>query len=388
MQQRGWIDLLIIAAVALVVHGLLLVDSGVYFDDWLVYTFVVKRDWHLLTAIVRDRGIPPIEQYYWWMFRDLPVFGYRAAVFIMIIGSAWLAMLVGRASTFLSRQESLLVAVFIVCYSGFQSWVLFCTSQYVFFYCLFLAAALLAFQAEREQGWRHWARRGAALTLFATSYCLGSLLFLTMVFGVLLLLHIKKIRGLTILRLIVTGVPRRLDYFALPVIYWYGVHWLIPPRGLLEGYNTVLRSTDAIVSNLKQFAINSVAVQFRTGLDALGQHPSAIVAAVALAVVVWSLGKRWGDPAPTPTKWLLPFALVWAIGAMFPYAAVNKPAAPIGWDTRHALLVSYPLGVAIVALARLFQPRRATYMSLAAVLAVISLPAGMAITTMRTYVDL
>jgi hypothetical protein len=387
MPRQTWIDLTILAVLTLVVHGLLLVDPGIYFDDWFVYTFVVRGEWDELTKLVRDRGIVPIEQYYWWMFRDLPVHGYRAAVFLMIIGLAWLATLLGRTSSFLSRQESLLVGVFMVCYSGFQTWVLLCTSQYVFFYLLFLAGALLALQAEREGGWRHWVRRGAALGLLAVSYCLASLLVLTMGLGVILLVYLRKLHRLTSVQVAVTYLPRRLDYFALPILYWFAVKWLIPPRGQFETYNQFLPYPIFFVAQLKTFLINSVVVQLQTGLVELARYPAVIAVAVALALIVWNLGRRRTDPPPTPAIWVLTGALLWLACAMFPYVIVGKPAEAVGWWSRHAILVSFPLGVAIVGLARLFEPRRADRVSPITIVATITLAAGMAITTTRNYVD-
>ncbi len=388
MQRGGWIDQAILVVVALVVHGLLLLDTGIYFDDWVVYTYVVKGDWELLSSIVRDRGIAPVEQYYWWMFRGLPVFAYKAAVFIMIIGMGWVAMRLGRTSTFLSRQESLLVALFMVSYSGFQTWVLFCTSHYVFFYCLFLIGALLALQAERERGWRHWLRRAAALCLFAVSYGLNSLMVLTIVFGLVLLLFLKKLHRLTGFRLVVTYLPRRLDCFALPIVYWFAVKWLIPVQGLLTTYNQFLTSPAAIVTNLQQFAINAVAMQFRSGVAQLWEHAPAIAAPVAVGILVWWRSRHRADPPPAAPTPLLAVAVMWLVSTMFAYAVVGKPATPAGWDTRHALLVSFPLGVAIVALARLLQPSGATHVSLAGSLAMMALSAGMAISTIETHVDL
>ena len=92
MTQRPWVEWSMLAGVASVVHGLLLVDPHTYFDDWFLYTYVSTHDWDLLSAVSRDRGIVPIERHYWWMFRDLPVVAFRAVVFVMIVASAGLAM--------------------------------------------------------------------------------------------------------------------------------------------------------------------------------------------------------------------------------------------------------------------------------------------------------
>jgi hypothetical protein len=386
--SERWQDLAILTGVAVLVHGLLLLDTGIYWDDWVVYIFVVKREWPLLSAMVRERGIVPVEQYYWWLLGSLPVFAYKAAGFVMIVGSSWLAAQLGRTSTFLSRQESMLVALVMLCYSGFQDWVLFSTSHYTFFYCLFLTGALLALQAERETGWRHWIRRVATLVLFAASYGLASLLVLTMVFAGCLLLYIKKLNGASWLRLVGWYLPRRLDYVALPIVYWYGVKRLLPPQGIYAKYNELLTSASDIWTMLKRFATSAIDSQLRRALEELSYQPLVIALAFALAVGIWWLGRRRSEAPPTAVWWLLPFAVLWTTAAMLPYAAVAKPATAIGWDTRHAVLVSFPLGVTMVALARLLGRPRARHLPLAGVVAVVTICAGMALATIHTYLEL
>jgi hypothetical protein len=382
-----WIDLAIITAIALVVHGLLLLDTGIYFDDWVIYTYVVEKDWLLLQSMVRDRGIAPVEQHYWWMFRDLPVFAFKFAVFAMIVAQAWLATLLGRTATFLSRQESLLVAFVVVCYSGFQTWVLFCTSHYVFFYVLFLIGALLAFSAEGHQGWRHWGRRLLALALFATSYGLNSLLALTILLWGLLLLYVKKLHGLTWARLMATYLPGRLDYVIVPVVYWIAVRRFIPVQGLLEGYNQFLTSPLAIATGLQQFVSNAVVMPLRNGLLLLATHPIVIGAALLIAISLWRLGKRSAELHPTGAVRVVAIGVLWMASAMFAYAVVGKPAAAAGWGTRHALLMAFPLGVTMVGLGRIVSSH-ASHLSFAGVAAVVVLASGMALSTISIHVEL
>lgn len=387
-RRAGWIDLALIVVAALGVHGLLLLDTGIYFDDWVVYTYVVKNDWELLTSLVRERGIAPVEAYFWWMFRGLPIFAYKAAVFVMIVWMAWLATAIARTTSLLARQDALLVALFIICYSGFQSWVLFCTAHYVFFYCLFLTGVWLAFRAEEETGRRHWARRGAALVLFATSYGLNSLLVLTVLFAVLLLLHIKRLKKLSIVRTIGTYLPRRLDYFLLPVLYWLAVKGLLPAQGLLTGYNEFVKTWAELDTAMRAFGLNSIVTQVRLAADELVRYPVLAAAAIAAGILLWVLSRKWEGERPAGMFTVLLIGIAGLAAAMLPYALVGKPAAAVGWSTRHALLVSFPLGIIAVALARapfFGGSRRASVIGTAAV---VALCAGMTVSTIKVYLDL
>lgn len=382
------IDIAAILVAVFAVHLQLLLDTGVYFDDWLVYTYVAKKDWHLLTAMVRERGIVPVEAYFWWMFRDLPPLGYKVAAFVMIVWLAVMAVLLLRTGALLSRQDSLLVGLFMICYSGYQSWVLFCTAHYAFFYCLFLTGAWLGLRAEQHSGVQHWWRRVAALTLFAASYGLNSLLVLTLLFAALLVLHLTRLHHVPLVRGLAVYLPRRSDYVALPVLYWVAVKWLLPVQGLLTGYNEIVTAPAAVAQAMTTFAQNSVYSQARKAVVHLADHPLLVVVAVLAAAAIWLASRRTDEIRPVGRLWTLALAVIWVGVAMLPYALVEKPASDAGWGTRHALLVSFPLGVLVVGVARLLGTGGGIRAPLAGVAVVSVLCVGMAATMNEVYVEL
>ncbi|MBZ0306240.1 MAG: hypothetical protein K8I82_09245, partial [Anaerolineae bacterium] len=115
-------DTLILLVTAFIVHGLLLLNDGVYWDGWMhVYWPIRENDWDTLYWTF-DRWGYPIRAYQHWLVGHLPslIFGHKLFTFVSIFLCALLVHHIGGKSGYLSRRESLFIALLSMVYPAYQ----------------------------------------------------------------------------------------------------------------------------------------------------------------------------------------------------------------------------------------------------------------------------
>src|SRR5512143_840826 len=108
-------------AVAAIVHGLLLFNDGIYWDDWLWILALKAKDWPRIRVAGFSRGAP-LDAYFDWffsMFRNTES-AHRLVAFLSILLIAILTRALCRQAGRLSRVESWWVAVLAMVYPAFQ----------------------------------------------------------------------------------------------------------------------------------------------------------------------------------------------------------------------------------------------------------------------------
>jgi hypothetical protein len=381
-----------IALCALAVHGLLLLNDGVYWDGWLIYTWLKGGDRAALQAWASESGVPWLAYLHAAMGR-LPdvVAGYKAVAFALTLASALLVYRICRESGFLGRFESVAVALLSLCYPAFQARVELILLPYLLFYALFLLGVWLALRAERAVGARqHIAWRCGALACLYTSFAVNSLLLYH--FGALLFLFlsVRQTRGLSWLALFTRLLPRRADYLAMPVLYWIVTRALFPVHGhyAASQYNQISFSPGSVLQSGAQFFANGLWAPFNESLLPFVERPALFL--LALVLSAWGyqalrVGSfRWGGRAGAGG--LLAYGLMLLAAAILPYVAVGKWPTAHGWESRHALLMAVPVALVTVAVLRLaFSAADGRLGRTGWVLAVV-LVAGFSLSTIDAYV--
>jgi hypothetical protein len=342
-------DLVLLGAVALFAHGLLLLNDGIYWDDWLLYPQLQRHDWPAIDALVHEAGTTPINSAFLHVFAYSPggVFSFKLTVFLLIVAGACLIYLIGLEAG-LGRLTAWCVAALQMVFPGFQDWVLLATAASVFDFVLFLLATFLLLRAERASPRSRLALRVAAATGFVPSFGFNSLLALY--FGSLLLLLLILLRSASLRDLLRAQWLYASALVVLPIVYWEVSQRLFVPSGLYGGYNSISTKPSVILSSFARFVKNGILLQMLQSLTVF-LNPWTWLMLAAFIAILFIARRRISQPANPEPKLAIAGAalgLVLLGLAMLPYSVVGKYPAVHGWDTRHDLLVGLPLAVLLV----------------------------------------
>lgn len=338
-------DMALLLSAAILAHFPLLLNDGLYWDDWLLFPQLQGHDWASVDSLVREAGITPFNAAFFDVFAYLPsgVLGFRLVVFVLIVAIAWLVYAIA-VEAGLTRRVSLLIALFTSVFPGFQDWVLLATAASVLDYAVFLAATFLLVRAERQGRVAAAATRAVAVGLFVLSFSLNSLL--TVYFGALVLLVLVIWRSGQI-----NAVRTRWMYLAglciVPFVYWLIAQRLFSPSGLYAGYNAITATPVLIAKGYAEFLTNGILDQFAQALTIAATPPGLALVAVATVAMLGVSYRSFREPSLRPVQWIsgLAFGGVVIVLAILPYAAVEKFPSVHGWDTRQDLLIALPLAV-------------------------------------------
>jgi len=355
---RKRLDYIGIALAVFFTHGLLLLNDGIYWDDWLW----LKADGLSLNREAIDKtaaqmGAMPNSMIPLWLSQWL---GYRQVAFLSILAIGLLTYAVASRTKLLSRCEGFLLALITLTYPAFQTWIVFATTRYIFCLAMFLLACLLALKAEELRGARHVTLRVLALMSFFLSFDLNSLLCFYLGFVlVMIFLHRTENPGEPY-RNTLYFLLRKPDYMILPIIFWIIKKVFYPVSGLYANYNNFRLEPRSIAECLLKFIYHGVLQQFHEAFRLLIGMPLIWIAALLLVIGASRMsdklrgrdesaafcghGNPWG---------LALFGAVLYLLASAPYIAVGLSPSVHGWKTRHALLIGIPVGLLLLSIVRL-----------------------------------
>ena len=346
----------IIAVVALIVQGPILLMDGIYWDGWLIYTSLAEKNWNNISAMFIEAGAPTTLYLHWFMgYLPNIILGYRLLAFVSIACSGLLVYLIGNETKWVNSTENLWIALLSLAYPANQVAFEVINVPSVFYLCLFYSACLLALRAERAAGFGHYGLRASAVLLFLISFTVNSLLVFYFGFLLLLALFVRRLQSLSLRQTLMRFLPRHLGYILLPLLYWLIKEILFPQHGLYANYNQFTFSPPEMLLNLASFLNNGIYGQFKIAVLELLNRPTLWLLALLGAWFGW---RYFNEKAPTNRQSVSPYTLL-AYGVLlmglgiFPYLAVGLSPTLSGWSTRHSLLLALPLALVIVAIARL-----------------------------------
>lgn len=383
----------VIVAATLIVHGALILNDGVYWDDWLWVEYMRDGRWDLLSSAFSQMGTLPATAHFFWLFRFFPgiVPGFKIAVFGCTVASALLVHALAVRSGRLTAFECLMMSVLFVTYPGLQTQVLLSTSHYALFYTLFLGAAVVSLAADEATGAAHVVFRVAATALFFVSFSLNSLLVYYFGFLIFFLDHRRRRHRGQPGKLILRFALHRIELALLPFAFWLVKESLFPRHGLYADYNR-FRPGLSVVSSFF-FLRNALLGQIDASLTHLLANPALWFAAL---VAVYRVRERFkpvvaigADSSGSSVRSLIGFGGILLGLGVLPYVAVGRYPSLHGSDTRHAYLVGLPLSLLLVAGARALDAsgpadagRGASRLGVAVL---VSLALGFSLATLGTY---
>ena len=343
-------NVLIIAAYALVCHGVMLLNDGVLWDGWLLDSWQRNRNWPVMRRFYAEVGLAPF--YYLHKFLSgVParIFVYRLITFASTLASALAVYFLGLHGGILGEFNSLLLALLYLSYTGYHMNVDTVVGlQYTLPTAFFYWAAYLALVSADHTGFAHAAPRIAALVLFFAAFNANSIL--VYYFGFLALKFLSgwdraDDAGTNLYRLLIGHV----DFVLLPFAYWFLKNRLTPRHGHYEQYNRIQPHPLRLVWKL----IGAI----RYGLEAPISAPVRSAAAgqylwVPLLAFAVTLGLYTSHPfalMALPTASLLTAGSVLFLLAALPYALVGQSFFPEGWGTKHHMLFHLPVSMILLA---------------------------------------
>lgn len=354
---------LLLGVIAVFSHGLLLLNDGTYFDDWILQPMLAEGGWSELQNWFSQMGLPFPPYIYWGV--KLAGGYYQGAAFLAKFFSAVLIYKICLRLAWLNRYEALGIALLSLAYPAYQVAVTFCNLTYEFYYCLFLLAAWLLLRSEQTSGSKgpRLLSRLLSLFLFFLAFNLNSLLVFYFSFLLLLFLHLKQAHQFSWLAAAKTLLPRHIDFILLPFVYWIGKKLFFPTYGLYQGYNALNLSLAPLATHLLDFVETAGYAQVEASIARLMEHPILWVITLAGIYLAYSRFMR-KKPNTLPlthiqieqesrkAKWIFLYGVLLLLSGVFAYSAVGLSPSLSGWNTRHAILVGLPMAILIVAALR------------------------------------
>jgi hypothetical protein len=372
-------DLVLISVIYTLAHGLILFNTGLYWDDWTYY-FV---DRNILIDTYSQYGMTYVGYIYAFLL-SFPhsITLFRAIVFLAFLLAALLLYSVLKSIKEIDRTSRFILVVLFAVFPVYSArLILVCLFGAIVYFIFFLSLWLTSKYLAKKNP----LLRVLALAGFFASFTVNSLLF----FYVLVILYIVYKENCLSrfppeIHRVLAVLLRYIDFVALPLFFWGVRSLFFTPHGGFEHYNDITLGTLAMIPFYLVYSFYSSFVQVlaRPTILLLSTPPLyilstiilAIICLIALCVIIEAMPlsrsrfsqivqiglkyqkaisrhlTQWYRPAETQTertalKLFIAGLLFFGVG-VFPYLAVSKMPELSDWNSRHQLLV--PLGASFM----------------------------------------
>lgn len=341
---------IIIFTYALLAHGIIILNDGLYLDGWIVDAWQRRKDWKTMKRFYSEVGMPLLYyQHKFMAYLPLRIHCYRFLAFISTFISAFAIYLIASYVGFLSNSDALLLALLYLSYTGYHmNTDTVVGLQYTFPIAVFYSACFIALFSESQIGSAYWVLRTISLGMFFFSFTANSTLIYF--FGFLALKALLNFQGNEIsLANFAVFTAKNIDYLLLPFIFWFLKERFTPRHGPYANYNrprfNIIQIISGFISLLRYGFEDSITrpIKFVIKRKCLWiPLPAMIVFLVFVPAdflkhEVFSLFKE---------GIILLFGFMLLVLAGMPYILVGQPILPCGWGTKNSLLL--PLPVALV----------------------------------------
>jgi len=366
--QLAFHHMWVIVLTAILVHGLMLLNEGLYTDSWIYFLGRTSNHWDAVYGAYRNSSQPGSGLLFWIIgyFPDM-IFAFRLLNFLAIIGSSLLIYQISYHSGYVTRLESLVIALVSLVYPAMQAMFYIGHVALIWNFFFFLAVAL-AMRSKVETGNRGLYYRVASLIMLALSFNLNALLVFNYGFLLFLLIYMQRGRHYTPKQIFTRFLPDHLDYVLLPILIRVITVRLFPQAGIYAsggGYNTVQLDVDLVLRIYKTFISKAIFSQFEQSFELIRDVPLLIGLSVGVVVLTLMLLRQRNLPV---FDWrgnsfaIGGFGFILLMLGIFPYAAAGKVPAVSGTDSRHAMLIALPMALILIGAMRLLFFRGENYL--------------------------
>lgn len=246
-----WRHIGLIFFTTILMHGIVLLNNGVFWDGWIAYNFYLEQSYHTLRLISFSMGVP----FFYYITRALMFLGYHSVCNLLGFFSIFIVGVCLYLSLIKFKQISLSIALLaglvVVIFPGSQLTFFRAVSPYYFSYAIFFIAVYFGLTSETvHRCWPKYFLRILSLCCFLMSFSLKSLLCYYSIFFVgLYFLSAQEVDRQTFsLPFLFSFLLRKLDFILLPFafyflskvffstyweyaqynhLHWRGLHWFI-----------------------------------------------------------------------------------------------------------------------------------------------------------------
>lgn len=335
----------IIFLVTLACHWLVIFNDGVYYDGWLLDSWVREaKSLSFFNEYFLNVG-KPIFGVFFWLISLAPSWLSLAKTIaffsVFLIGVLQWKLL--KHSVFDDKQ-SLAITLISISYPGFSMLVEPVTLQYIASYVLFLYGLYLFLKSlNRKNGF--FVLRVIANASIYLGFFMGSLLFLHYFCLVYLLSNSLKNFGALKSKLISS-----LDLFLLPLIFLVTRSIFFPPKGIYTEHYALKFNLEILKNVYKSFSSELLVGE----LFRFWNTYSSLINIACFALLLFLLRRftKIQDFINGQKKYNVVFiGVVALLSVALPYALVNQRFQSLGWSTKNNILVGLPLAVVLFAIA-------------------------------------
>jgi hypothetical protein len=350
-------DLIVLLCALVVVHIPLLLNDGLFGEDWLL--FEIKPGYPTQPDfLLHGAGHPFLYAY--CALANLsghPIAFMKAlALAGILIGATNLRGFLLRLRRF-SSLEATMFAFLVWSYAGFQDWATKLTATYVLSMALLCVGLNILAQLISHDRPRPMLRLCGLAAIFL-SFSLNSLItaYLVGLCAALIAAGSDQESGMKAQpRRIIVLALRFVDFLAVPVVYWISINHFFPKAGPYRDYYLMrIPSVGELLSRLSDFWQWGYIQLARDGLFIARAMPKLIIPALVIGATIVLLASRSKrDKAGAPTIisviWPLTAALLAFVACAAPY--IVSGIGPNGhfYESRHLILFGIPLALALIA---------------------------------------
>jgi len=348
-------DSVTLVSALLLVHIFLIVNSGLFADDWLL--FAIKSGYPVQTDfLIHGAGHPFLFLYVTLAnLSGHPVACMKIlALAGIVIGALNLRSFLLRLSVF-SEFEAVTFSFLVWSYGGYQNWATKLLATYVFSFgllCLGLNLLSIVVSSDRPNIWLR-------LSSLAALFCSFSLNSMIAAYGIglgaifLAQAYREQAERQGILSRIAAMCRRFPDFLVLPVIYWVSVNHFFPKIGPYENYyRPRIPSAGEILSDLDDFWIWGFRKILRQAIDVTKEAPYVLVLALVVGLAFTALVARRRDRrraiSVSAAIWPALAAIASFVICASPYLVSGLRPASHFFESQHLILLGIPLGFALV----------------------------------------
>ncbi len=329
-------DISIITIIYTFAHFLMLLNNGIFLDDWLY----IDLDKNIMLDNFYQFGNIFLGHYFNLIFSlSNSVFIFRLLVFLAFLLSALLLNETMKSINDIDHTSRLMLVLLfaIIPLNGFR--IAISVSQYALCYFFYFLGLWLT-SRYLTQG-KIILRIAALIFLFLSFFTNSFLVFYSVVLLYIGYKELKHISWTSIFRL--SG--RYVDFIIMPLLFWVLRTIFFQPHGMYRDYNSITVLNLIKLPFYIVYAIFNLLVELsiisRETLLILGLF--IILLLPPTYMLIRSVDNH--NQSSKDTKYFLTGIILFLIG-LFPYLAVGKIPGYYNWDSRHELLL--PLGFSFV----------------------------------------
>lgn len=339
----------LLSLICLITHGLLLIISGVWWDDWTLWT---SRSITELADISSQGGGDPLTPFIRYVFMCMPDGVYRIIIYILFWLSALLFYhILSHISLFSTIDAFWIAAIFISIPVNDAKATLIC-STYTIDLFLFLFAFNLLITVQEKKFRYSIVLRVVSLLLFFHSYFTESLLvFMSVVWIYLFYYHWNKNIEKNIFKKILIYFKSNWDYLVLPFVFFFFKNIFFTPYGAYADYNKV--TIDSILYAVIYMPFSATKTFLKICLNYFNYISIISIITIVIILIGYFLFHRKSIHNSErklffSMKMAILGIFIFLVG-IFPYIVVRNgnSLTSIGVDSRDTILTSFGISIFI-----------------------------------------